>query len=366
MDYQTLDFYGRLSTSERLDAPHLNLSPHSVPGAGWGFDQAAVYVANYAGAAADAVFSFTARAGAIYSITSASYLDPDVLLVFDDAGYAILDDDGFGPYGTDHISFVAPYSGTFYIDASWVQGEFASQQTVALTVQEDIGSLAGYVINGSNGADTLDGTTGDDDIFGHDGNDSLFGGRGDDFIDGGRGTDSAFYNNVRADYIVTGTFDRIMVQSRTTAEGTDLLSNIERLDFKDVTVAFDINGNAGEAFRLYQAAFDRAPDQAGLGYWVAQLDRGVSLTAVASQFVASNEFRLMYGSSPSNRAIVQDMYENVLHRAPDVAGVNYWVNVLDAHRAILPDVLAAFSESPENYAQLIGVMEQGIVFQAWG
>ncbi len=366
MDYQPLDFYGRLSTYERVNAPHLKLSPHSVPGAGWGYDQAAVYVATYDGAEADAVFSFTARAGAVYSITSASYLDPHMLLVFDDAGYAILDDDGSGPYGTDHISFVAPYSGTFYIDASWVQGDFASQQKVALTVQEDIGSLAGYIINGTKGADKLDGTTGDDDVLGHDGNDSLFGGRGDDFIDGGRGTDSVFYNSVRADYNVSGTFDRIMVQSRTTTEGKDLLSNIERLDFKDVTVAFDINGSAGEAFRLYQAAFDRAPDQAGLGYWIAQLDKGMSLTTVASQFVASNEFRLMYGANPSNLSIVRDMYENVLHRAPDSAGVNYWVNVLDSRSAALPDVLVEFSESQENFAQLIGVMEQGITFQTWG
>lgn len=366
MDYQTLDFYGRLTIYERLNAPHLNLTPYAVQDGGWGYDNGAVYTANYAGADGHAVFSFTARAGAVYSITSSSYFDPDVLLVFDDAGYAIVDDDGSGLYGTDHASFVAPYSGTFYIDASWVQGSYSSQQAVALAVLEDVGTLAGYVIDGTSANDRLDGTTGDDDLYGHRGNDSLFGGRGDDFIDGGTGTDSAFYNSVRADYDVSGTFDRILVHARATSEGTDLLSNIERLDFADVTVAFDVNGAAGEAYRLYQAAFNRTPDKAGLGYWVAQLDAGASLNSVASQFVASAEFRAMYGTSASNRDIVTHLYENVLHRTPDQAGVNYWVNVLDSHSSTVPGVLAAFSESSENYAQLIGVMEHGIVFQHWG
>lgn len=365
MDYQTLDFYGRLSTAERIMAPHLNLTPYAVQGAGWGYDNAAIYLADYPGADGHAVFSFTAQAGAVYSITSASYFDPDVLLVFDDLGNAIVDDDGSGAYGTDHLSFVAPYSGTFYIDASWQQGAYASQQSVGLSVLEDLGTLPLYVISGTNGNDVIDGSTGDDDLYGFGGNDSLFGGRGDDYIDGGSGIDSAFYNNVRADYDVSGSFDRIMVHARATSEGTDLLSNIERLDFKDVTVGFDLNGASGEAFRLYQAAFNRAPDLVGLGFWIAQLDHGASLNSVASQFVASAEFRSMYGTSLNNHDIVTHLYENVLHRAPDQGGINYWTNILDSHASTLPAVLTAFSESPENYAQLIGAMEHGIAFKLW-
>jgi hypothetical protein len=33
-------------------------------------------------------------------------------------------------------------------------------------------------------------------------------------------------------------------------------------------VALDVDGAAGQAYRLYQAAFDRAPDKNGLGYWI--------------------------------------------------------------------------------------------------
>ena len=33
-------------------------------------------------------------------------------------------------------------------------------------------------------------------------------------------------------------------------------------------LALDINGTAGQVYRLYQAAFDRKPDLVGLGYWI--------------------------------------------------------------------------------------------------
>jgi len=38
------------------------------------------------------------------------------------------------------------------------------------------------------------------------------------------------------------------------ADGTDTLINVERLQFSDAKVAIDTSGNAGQAYRLYQAA----------------------------------------------------------------------------------------------------------------
>ena len=36
--------------------------------------------------------------------------------------------------------------------------------------------------------------------------------------------------------------------------------NVERLDFSDAHLAFDVDGNAGQIYRLYKAAFARTPD----------------------------------------------------------------------------------------------------------
>nr|WP_260115510.1 DUF4214 domain-containing protein [Pseudoduganella ginsengisoli] len=287
-------------------------------------------------------------------------------MVFDSYGNPIAEDDGGGARGSDHVSFVAPYSGTYYVDASWVQGALSSQQKVSLGILEDLGSNKVVVTAGTARGDQLDGTAGDDDMYGMSGNDSLFGGRGNDFLDGGWGTDSAYYLGRHSDYAVAKDGDGFRVTDKVGTEGSDLLVNVERLDFSDVSVALDIDGAGGQAYRLYQAAFNRAPDKPGLGYWIAQLDHGASLTQVSQAFVDSSEFIARYGAHASNESIVNNLYWNVLHRAPEKAGYDYWVDVLNGHHDSLANVLANFSESQENYAQLVGVMSNGVEYQPYG
>lgn len=62
------------------------------------------------------------------------------------------------------------------------------------------------------------------------------------------------------------------VKDQVGSDGLDVLKNVERLNFKDGAVALDIGGNGGVAYRLYQAALNRAPDQAGFNYWVNVLN----------------------------------------------------------------------------------------------
>jgi len=69
-----------------------------------------------------------------------------------------------------------------------------------------------------------------------------------------------------------------------------------RLIFADTAVALDLDGNAGMAYRLYQAAFNRQPDLGGLGYWINALDSGFSLQQVSQDFINSAEFSAAYGS----------------------------------------------------------------------
>lgn len=352
MSTTTIPYFTKLSQYEMASAPQLPLWAYDAHG----YENAVQYTANYAGAAGAAVFSFNAIAGAVYSLSSTSYKDPGVLLVFDDHGNAIAEDDHSGGWGYDHTTFVAPYTGTYYVDASWWQGAGHGQQAVTLSIYEDLATLSGY---------NIDGTAHDDNIFGYAGADSLFGGRGNDYLDGGSGLDEAYYQGNRSEYAVRVDGDRVIVTDLVGNEGRDLLSNIERLDFGDIDIAFDINGAAGEAYRLYQAAFNRAPDLEGLGYWINELDKGRSLVDVAASFVNSDEFRAVYGSHPDNADILLRLYQNVLHRAPDAEGFRYWLDVLDHGDASLASVLVGFSESEENYAALVGSMQNGIEFISW-
>jgi hypothetical protein len=108
-----------------------------------------------------------------------------------------------------------------------------------------------------------------------------------------------------------------------------------------------IESNYGKAYRLYRAAFGRAPDKAGLAYWTGVLDNGATLIDVAGGFINSQEFVDFYGATPSNSSFANSLYLNVLHREPDPAGLAYWVNRLD-DGAAKAEVLVAVSESAEN------------------
>jgi subtilisin-like proprotein convertase family protein/subtilisin family serine protease len=212
----------------------------------------------------------------------------------------------------------------------------------------------------------LHGMAGNDLLIGGAGNDTLDGGAGNDTLDGGAGSNTAVYRGAEANYTITKTNLGFTVVDKTGTDGTDQLMRVQRLQFADTAVAFDVDGHGGQAFRLFQAAFDRAPDKAGEGYWMKALDQGAALLDVANGFVQSAEFKHLYGDKPTNADIVDKFYENVLHRAPDQAGADYWTKLLDQHVLTTADVLMSFSESPENQAALVGVLQNGFEYTPYG
>lgn len=204
--------------------------------------------------------------------------------------------------------------------------------------------------------DTITGAAGNEVLYGFGGNDRLIGGAGNDILNGGNGLDTAVFSGARSAY---------QLQSGNTQisgpDGVDTLISIERLQFDDMTLALDIDGNAGQAYRLYQAAFDRKPDSAGLKYWVSEIDRGVSLQTAASAFTQSAEFVALYGStSPAADVLIEKMYLNVMHRASDAGGYNYWMGKFQTGEVNKNSLLELFADSAENKANVIGVIQNGI------
>lgn len=184
-------------------------------------------------------------------------------------------------------------------------------------------------------------------------------GAGNDFIDGGAGRDVLLLAGLRADYTVQASAGGFSVTDK--AGANDRLVDVEKLHFSDFDVSFEITGAAGQAYRLYQATFDRVPDAGGLGFWVwAMEDGGVSLETAAEHFIKSAEFVATYGGV-NNRTFAELLYQHTLHRIPDGPGLDFWVARLDDGVA-RSAVLAAFSESPENQAQVIGAIQNGINF----
>ena len=140
------------------------------------------------------------------------------------------------------------------------------------------------------------------------------------------------------------------------------LTNVERLAFQDGTLAFDSDGIAGQAYRLYQASFDRTPDAEGLGFWIDALDKGeIDLKQAAEFFMLSEEFQAAYGSPEevTDVLFLTLLYVNALDRRPDGDGFVYWREQQD-QGVTRAEMMVYFSESAENIAQVAPAIDDGI------
>lgn len=146
----------------------------------------------------------------------------------------------------------------------------------------------------------------------------------------------------------------------TAGSATIVAQDVERLQFADGTLALDIEGAAGQAYRLYAAALDRPPDPDGLGFWVGRLDSGEPLYAVATGFLGSAEFLGNYGGL-GDQAYVEQLYLNILDRPAEDGGLAYWTGQLGAGHS-REVILVGLSESAENKGMTADQTADGIWF----
>ncbi|WP_108723972.1 malectin domain-containing carbohydrate-binding protein [Hyphococcus luteus] len=93
---------------------------------------------------------------------------------------------------------------------------------------------------GVSSADVFDGGAGDDTLEGRGGADTLIGGAGVDSLDGGDGFDTAVFEGLRSEYDVntdTGAVTHIDTQV------ADVITNIEELQFDDISVEYGLLAN---------------------------------------------------------------------------------------------------------------------------
>jgi Ca2+-binding RTX toxin-like protein len=206
------------------------------------------------------------------------------------------------------------------------------------------------------GSGLINGTSGGDWLQGGSGADTLHGGAGSDYLDGGGGLNTALYDGAYRQYTVASGGDAV---SGGPEGGTDVLANIQRLQFVDGYLALSTADTAAQVYRVYEATLGRAPDPLGLTNWTNALNAGTSLQTVVGGFVGSQEFQALYGSL-SNSDFVTLLYNNVLHRAPDAGGLSNWVGLLNSGQDTRAQVVLGFSESPEDIAALAAPVQQGL------
>ena len=191
---------------------------------------------------------------------------------------------------------------------------------------------------------------------------------------GDSGANTLICRNSAANYTLTETDTGWLISS--TADGKDTISNVERLQFTDSNLALDTaaSNSAGGIYRLYKAALDRDPDLGGLGYWIAQADAGTKdAVRMATDFTYATEFKTLYGVQTADNymtgeditALVTKIYENVLDRAPDAGGRDYYVGQITTKSKTVGQVLAEISDSTENKLAVAELIGAGIEYTPW-
>ncbi|NJC41309.1 serralysin [Brevundimonas alba] len=194
-------------------------------------------------------YAVTVAAGetVVFDIDNASF--DSVLRIYDAGNVRLAQNDdaatGDGGSATDSaLSYTFASAGTYYIEVSqWQSGSDATLVTSAppaggtyrLHVSVPSAPVTpilflGATMNGEAGNDVLNGSIGRDTLNGGADDDQLIGGAENDTIDGGNGTDTAVFSGARSAYTITLNAG---VTTVTGPEGTDTLSNVERLQFAD-------------------------------------------------------------------------------------------------------------------------------------
>ena len=118
-----------------------------------------------------------------------------------------------------------------------------------------------------------------------------------------------------------------------------------------------------DVFRLYQATLGRAPDIGGFLGWANNLGSGGNFLNVVTGFVASQEFQNIYGTL-DDTGFVNLLYQNVLGRAGEAAGVNAWLNLLGSGTS-REQVVQGFAQSQEFINNTATPLKDWVRAQGW-
>jgi len=189
-------------------------------------------------------------------------------------------------------------------------------------------------------------------------NDTFKGQAGTDLFDGGLGTDTVVYSGPLVQYTVNKSGSRYIVSEPTGSDGTDYLTNIERLKFKDKFIAIDLDGNAGTTAKILGAVFGKesVSNKSYVGIGLNFLDTGWSYDNLAG-------LALEAAGAKTNDQIVSLLWTNVIGTKPTAADKQPFITLLEngMSAGALAHLAADTSFNTTNI-NLVGLAQTGIEY----
>lgn len=220
-----------------------------------------------------------------------------------------------------------------------------------------LAALAGKLDGAGNALDNV--------LVGNESDNSFNGGPGNDAIDGAGGIDMAQFSSLLTNYTMTRVETGWVAAG---SDGTDTLTNIERLQFSGSKLALDLRptehgGQALEFIGLIAPSVISSPSIVGTILGV--FDQGISLRDVCQLAIDVGLVNLAAGSD-SNEALAAMAVRNVVGIEPSASVIDLLVSFMDgrAASASQAEFMAVIAGLEENNAHigLVGLQQTGVEY----
>jgi len=208
---------------------------------------------------------------------------------------------------------------------------------------------------------TITGTVSSDQISGNELNNLLTGLAGNDTIFGGAGLDTAVFSGLRSQYSLSaqGAGGFRVTDSVAARNGTDTVSGVERLRFSDVSLALDLDGNAGKVAKILGSIFgpSSVSNKTYVGIGLGLMDDGMSYEALAALAVS------VTGKS-SSTDVCTLLWTNVIGSAPTTADIAPFKAMLDSGQMSIGGLAALAADTSFNTTNidLVGLTQIGLEY----
>jgi len=178
-------------------------------------------------------------------------------------------------------------------------------------------------------------------VTGH-GVDTVVAGLGNSTITGG----NSDYTVVKlaaaaSNYTVTSNAGHAVVTDNITHKVTD----IAKIQYVETAgsdaLIFAKSTTEASIATMFQVAFGRTADAAGLNYYYDLAKAGATEKQIADALVKSGEF-ITHGLL-DDQSFVNNLYQNTFGRSGETAGINYWLNAM-SHGATRADIIRSFAD----------------------